>query len=716
MHHRCFRNLACLLCSAIVLVVHTAGAVAQGAPDNEQANEKAVHEELTRVLARLAASAERTTMGGRMGNAGESLPDVVNLCRAARFLMTLPAAERYQLLKDWALPGGPGAMMRTAMCYAPVEFPPEVFFSDVKLPESNDTVARSGGVCPGSDGVICFVEMLVEAAVEAGKLPELAAAAEEAGKKSDMADTLLSLVSFARNRDSGLALQADQIIAPWQKYSSAADQAVLRPWPAYAVARAWMRGEVFCDQGERLAGLLATYAQNTHQAPLLSHVSRDRAVCRVKRCGGTLAAGTDPGLALWHPAGYYFSRGGQAGTWPGWWVERDGMIVHLTGPEVSPLYFDYPLVGTFEFSADAYCNASAEAAVQYGRILFEPFSSGDKTELWTIGQQASVVRPGPVGVHGRFNAMTIRVSPERISYLCNGVRILEDLEPSPTSPWLALLGRATRATAWCNLRMSGSPRVPRQVSLIQGDRMEGWMSPLYRESLPRPFVPGDSGESITPVPRPLSQDCDWSTTEGVLHGRCTGSARQGFTSQSWLVYHRPLHSGETLSYEFFYQPDEKMVYPCIGRIAMLVEPAGVRLHWVTDIPHVAIGGLRPDNAAAVADEQRGPKPLPLKPNDWNSLSIKVTDDRATFSLNGIEIYERRLGPTDNRMFGLFHFRSNTAVEVRNILLTGKWPDNLSAGELTQLASRTVVNGSVENERSRKALVDDSWFKLHAQPK
>ena len=68
----------------------------------------AVREELTRVLAQLTASAERTTMGGRMGYAGDSLPDVINLCRAVRFLDALPAAERYELLKAWMFPSERG--------------------------------------------------------------------------------------------------------------------------------------------------------------------------------------------------------------------------------------------------------------------------------------------------------------------------------------------------------------------------------------------------------------------------------------------------------------------------------------------------------------------------------------------------------------------------------------------------------------------------------
>ena len=70
--------------------------------------ENQVHMELTNVLTQLAAGAERVTMGGRMGSAGDSLPDMVNLCRAARLLPAVSAAERYQVLKDWVCPAHRG--------------------------------------------------------------------------------------------------------------------------------------------------------------------------------------------------------------------------------------------------------------------------------------------------------------------------------------------------------------------------------------------------------------------------------------------------------------------------------------------------------------------------------------------------------------------------------------------------------------------------------
>ena len=58
------------------------------------------------------------------------------------------------------------------------------------------------------------------------------------------------------------------------------------------------------------------------------------------------------------------------------------------------------------------------------------------------------------------------------------------------------------------------------------------------------------------------------------------------------------------------------------------------------------------------------------------MTVHMADDAATFVLNGTEVYEHRLAPTDNRMFGLFRYKNRTAAEVRNIVLTGNWPAEL----------------------------------------
>ncbi len=649
-----------------------------------------------------------------MGYAGHSPPDVIKLGRVVRFLAALPAAQRFAVLKQWMLPSQPGAEPRAAMCYAPLESPPELFFAKGK--QSQETAVSNGAAAasvplaeqasPGTDGVICFSELLVAAAAESGKLEELAKVAKASTSNPHMADTISILTAFALQRDRDqLAKQADAIIESWQPSDQpggrSMDQERPRPWSAHMIARAWLRSATFRSQGKQLAGLLQDYAVSARKRSLLSCIQRDLATCRVQECGGTLTPGTDPGLALWHSGGYYFASGSPVGTWPAWWVADKGTIVQLSGPEVDPLYFDYPLSGTFELSVDAYCNVAAEAAVEFGRFLFEPFWRSGKARMLIIGQREMVDRDLPEAECGRFNQLVIRVSPESVQYLCNGTLVYEDQDPSPTTPWLALLGRGTRTTAWRNLKLTGTPRVPQQVPLIDGERMEGWMSALYRGRVPRQLRAAGQGASRATASA-AARRYTWYAADSVLHGPRVKSFKRDMMVQSWLAYHRSLRDGDTLSYEFFYQPGEKMVHPSLGRMALMLEPDGVRLHWITDIPHISVGDLSVDNTVTIAASQRGLRPLPLLADQWNRVTIAVTRDAATVALNGTEIYVHRLSATSNRMFGFFRYSSQTTAEVRRITLQGDWPQSLTDAQMAHPAVRSTT--SKANQPCRAALV------------
>ena len=525
------------------------------------------------------------------------------------------------------------------------------------------------------------------------------------------------LADFALRRAQGAPSQVDETGDRLQAEITAPGHVPARFWPAYLMARAWMWDNASGDRGEQLAELLKVNAQDVPQRPLLSHLMRDQAAYRVRRNGGKLLAGADPGLSLWQPGGYHFASGGQAGTWPGWWVERDGLILHVTGPEVSPLYFAYPLTGNFEFSVDGYWDMGAESAIQFGRLVFEPRVRSDVAQALSIGDQESVKQPVPEGNPRGFQRLSIRVTPERITYIGNDKAVFVDTAPSPTTPWLALFARSTRSTAWSNLRITGDPRIPPAVPLIDGDRMEGWMSPIYRERLPRQIgqiAASDAQDAATMLGRFAPEERDWSTKDGVLRGRSLGTTRSDLISQSWLAYHRPLQCGDTISYEFYYQPSEKMVHPSIGRIATILEPDNVRLHWISDVPHMAIGGLQPDNAVTVAHEQRGARPLALKSAAWNRMTVVMAADHVTFRLNGSDIYERRLDSTESRMFGLFHDKSRTTAELRGIVLTGKWPATLSADRRSAPAARSNTSESLEQFRGRAALVNDAWLSTRAE--
>jgi hypothetical protein len=76
----------------------------------------------------------------------------------------------------------------------------------------------------------------------------------------------------------------------------------------------------------------------------------------------------------------------------------------------------------------------------------------------------------------------------------------------------------------------------------------------------------------------------------------------------------------------------------------------------------------------------------LKDRDWNLVKLALRGDVVSLSLNGVEIYERPLEATNQRIFGLFHYSSETEVHVRKVMYRGNWPRTLSPLAEQELAS------------------------------
>src|SRR5262249_35027067 len=77
-------------------------------------------------------------------------------------------------------------------------------------------------------------------------------------------------------------------------------------------------------------------------------------------------------------------------------------------------------------------------------------------------------------------------------------------------------------------------------------------------------------------------------------------------------------------------------------------------------------------------------------------------------LNGVLVAERKLEPENNRLFGFFHYKDLTAVRVRQVVLSGDWPKELTA---EQRANLTAPAGTVPvaEQRARGALIDEAHF-------
>ena len=243
----------------------------------------------------------------------------------------------------------------------------------------------------------------------------------------------------------------------------------------------------------------------------------------------------------------------------------------------------------------------------------------------------------------------------RMTTFVDGRKIHEAPLPAERDPWLAvfvqaqLTGRRGRSRSRARRRSpidSTSPPCPTSPA--------GW-----------PTITATRSPARTPT----------GTSAATRSSAASAADLAGSRQESVLRYNRPMLEDGEITYEFYYEPGKAMVHPALDRLTFLLEPDGVKIHWMTDAQYDR-SGLKPDNAAVEPDNRRGPPSLPLKPKDWNRLNLSTSGDRVALRLNGVEIYSRAIEPTNQRIFGLFHELDQTEVRVRSVTYAGQWPRQL----------------------------------------
>lgn len=589
-----------------------------------------------------------------------------------RWMESMPDAEQYHLLKAWLLPNEEPRRVLQLAYFTPTQSPPAVFLG-FDPPDGTD------------DGVVSFTELLIRAASRAGKLGELEAELQwAADQRFEGAEQVLVLVRIALGKRDAARPHVDAVLADLTHYlATEPGHRRLVQWHHYLMARACLRDDGLREVGEELARALLDQSQRLRDFAFQTHLARDLHTLRPSSEADPPGPDDGPGLAWWQPAGHQRASTNERGPTPAWWTVRDGAIHHLCGPEQSFLYFRYPLTGTFEIAVEGYSGNFADAAAAYGGLGFEALNPTEKPRVWSVGEHDGLACERVAFQTDRYNALSIEVRPEAVRYLANGELVYEDPDPSPASPWFALVARGDRTTSWRNLQITGRPEIPREVRLCEADRLDGWTAlhfdtfGFHGGHLPKRLSATEvaSPDAARSVSR--ARAYEWSARDGVILGAPEQSELPG-PVQSWLAYHRPLGEGETVSYEFFYEPGRSAVHPAVDRVAFLIEPEGVRLHWITDDRREPAGGLPADNGLLLAEAQRGPRPLPLEPGQWNAMQVSLTGGAVILRVGGVEICRYVLEPANRRLFGLFHDRGRTTARVRNVVLRGDWPASLPA--------------------------------------
>ena len=153
-----------------------------------------------------------------------------------------------------------------------------------------------------------------------------------------------------------------------------------------------------------------------------------------------------------------------------------------------------------------------------------------------------------------------------------------------------------------------------------------------------------------------------------------------------IYYQRPLCDGETLELEFFQdskpEPIEGKsrtlpysISPTIGRTAMLLDQPDIALRWIAGAGEKEWLGTDPEQRVIDPQARQLAKPQ-ARERDWNTMSIRWVEGVATLSVNGQAVYERQWESNVAPQFGLYHNPNLSQVRVRNVRLSGNWPDTL----------------------------------------
>jgi hypothetical protein len=699
-----------------------------------------------RSLARVASEYARAGMWAEARNllgryadttaAAVADPDVTDvLARAIRQLDSAPAGERYRTLHDWTMPAADRRSVRILASPGARAMVPDVFrgASPTDGPESPREASSSTAAA------------LIDAARQAGTLDALAAEARAAAEqKIENAEVLETLVELARGQVSKVAPRIESRLA--ELTSEGRERAGMKPasaastTPAIAsdrgagkrlrndelVARAAIESgdPAIAALGGRMVAALLRRAERDDDLAAIAGLRTAIAAADARRAGAPRAV-TASIPPSWHatdirPAQDHSDAGTRA-----IWVSHQGHVAHPAGTDADLLLFDVPISGTYAISVDAFAGPSAGSAVLHNGYGIVPAAEDGTARLFAVGQADTLRIPWKLSRPDGFNRLTIRVSPGKVRYVVNGHLLHEDDDPDPVVPWLGLMTDRRGYAAWRHLTLEGSPTVPREVPLSRGDRLTGWVSRFYGETQPPRRNDWISDGPDTPRRRPrraarpraaVDVDAyDWAARDGVIHGRriAPDSSSVGATAeadQSRLSYLRPMGDGDLITYEFFYEPGRVMVHPAVDRLAFLLEPEGVRLHWMTagaDDP----SRLAADNAVDEPANRRGPRPIPLRPGEWNALKLSLAGDRVAIELNGQAVYERPLEPALGREFGLFHYKDQTSARVRNVVLKGNWPATIPDRLRSDLAA--IDPGSDAMRRARHAIVGEGLYALEA---
>ena len=608
-----------------------------------------------------------------------------------RRAMQLPAEERYEFLFDWVLPNEDHDTLR--MQYAFDSLSPSPVSVDGQ--SQHDSSGKKSRVQTGGR-IISPVFDLLDVAEELNRLDELhdrvaGWAANGRSRKLIHQAAMLTLIELARKRETATAARLDEFLRLQSKAGSGRNGPTS---PELLVFERCIENEATHQAvADAMRGYLKWTRSEWNRTPAKRHVAsmfgRLGAFGKLATAASARPVSEQP-LRQWSPV----SRTTAATRGPGCpqprWDYRPGHVENIVSHDDDYLYFNTPLRGNFEVECDVSGFGWRDTHLMVGGTWVAPvythaaYDHGNFHTIHTRMEFSPPLTATKEWIHYR----TV-VRDRVISTYFNGRLVRQGMVTRDHDPWIAIRSSVRSDGAVRNLRITGQPVIPEEIRLSVDPNFSGWLSYFGKrvgrgnghwQQQGRTTGGGEiTGRRLTTPSRPAGFVASLlKAFSGPAQNVDRDSDREIKLpphQERLLRYHRPMLEDGTIDYDFYYVPGETHTHPAIDRLAFLLDPEGVRIHWVTDGADDR-SELSPANVFDEPENRRGPNQLPLKAGDWNHLQIRLSGDTVTLTLNDEVVYERPLESSNQRTFGLFHFTDETQARVRNIVWKGDWARQL----------------------------------------
>ena len=586
-----------------------------------------------------------------------------NVMAVRQRMLTLSEAEKYEFLADWVLPSESHSTIRMSGAFTQTDPAPVN-----RITREPDDIRGGVLVSPVFD--------LLELAKKTARLPELLATVQaipepKIEEQRRARTAMLVLIHMELGQQDDAAKEADLLL---QLVARATPSQVADMWPETLVvhrAVVHFAGNPAAD--DLLACLFAQRSQREHPYGLLAWHNQIASLAgrnghiETQRPDGAIVQ--PPDLKQWIPVSRLRSSTRGPGLPQARWGREGDRVDKISGHDEDYLFFRSPLTGNYEMECDM--SPSACQAMVAGTLVG---NDGDLSQIW-VGTFRDGARRNPIDVpfsgFGPWVRYRCVVRDNVATTYLNGLAVRTEQLTSP-DPWVAVRSWSRSHASARDIRITGHPVIPDKIELSGFNDLRGW-HPYHDESV------GTKGARWEHLQEPDST--------GQIFGQA--NAPQGAFFESLLTYQRPLDEIGSVDYQFLYKSGVAETHPALDRMAFVLKPDGVRIHWITDSQWDS-SELQPDHLTDEPATRRGPAELPLKPDAWNQMTVAVNGSNVTLNLNGQLVYECTLDVNNHRTFGLFHFADQSEVRVRRVIMQGNWPKTLPSIAEQELADRLAI--------------------------